>query len=145
MGENNKIVARFKDGKVAKGYLRDFSIGADTIVLELSTTQQELKVPVEELKAIYYVKTFEGSRKYIEKKAFGIRKHAGRKAYIKFNDKESLVGFIEGEVPWDKGFSLAKLGDKAKGFFLAPVDGDSNNIKVFVVGSAIQDITIMMV
>jgi hypothetical protein len=54
---------------------------------------------------------------YKECKAVGIRKNSGNKVFIKFHDDESLVGFIEGEVPWDKGFSLSKLGKQAKGFF----------------------------
>jgi hypothetical protein len=41
---------------------------------------------------------------YKECKAVGIRKNSGNKVFIKFHDDESLVGFIEGEVPWDKVF-----------------------------------------
>ena len=44
---------------------------------------------------------------------------------------------------WKKGFFLSKPDKRIKGFFLIPVDSDSNNIKVFVVGSAIRDITLM--
>jgi hypothetical protein len=107
-------------------------------------TNEEKRVPIEELKALFFVKSFEGSSRYVERKVFGIRKSLGRKVFVKFVDKESLVGFIEGEIPWDKGFSLAKLGKRVKGFFLTPVDGDCNNDRVFVVGSAIENITIMV-
>lgn len=34
-------------------------------------------------------------------------------------------------------------GKILKGFYLIPTDGGSNNIKVFVVGSSIKDMTIM--
>ena len=144
-GEEKKIVARFRNGKLVKGYIRDFSVDSDTIVLNDPQTQQEQRVAIDDLKAVYFVKTFQGASEYIERKTYGIRKHLGRKVFVKFIDQESLVGFIEGEVPWDKGFSLEKLGKKVKGFFLTPVDGDSNNERVFVVGSAIADITIMVV
>jgi hypothetical protein len=143
-GDGEKIVARYRDGRMVKGYVRNFSIESETVVLNDEKTLVEIRVPIEGLKAVYFVKTFQGASKYVERKSFGIRKNAGRKVFIKFSDKETLVGFIEGEIPWDKGFSLAKLGEKVKGFFLTPVDGDSNNNKVFVVAGAIQDITIMV-
>lgn len=143
-GDGEKAVARFMDGRLVKGHIRDFSIESDTVILNDQKLQQEIRVPITELKAIFFVKNFGGSSKHVERKSFGSRKNPGKKVFIKFSDKETLVGFIDGEVPWDKGFSLAKLGEKAKGFFLTPVDGDSNNNKVFVVGGAIQDITIMV-
>ncbi len=142
--EGEKIVARFRDGRLLKGFARNFSIESDAIILSDQKTNKESRIPIEELKAIFFVKNFEGSSEYVERKVFGIRKNLGRKVFVKFIDKESLVGFIEGVIPWDKGFSLAKLGKKAKGFFLTPVDGDSNNERVFVVGSAIDNVTIMV-
>lgn len=143
-GDGEKIVARFRDGRLVKGYVRGFSIESDTVILNDQKTLQEILVPITELKAIFFVKNFGGTSKYVERKAFGIRKNPGKKVFIKFSDNETLVGFIEGEVPWDKGFSLAKLGNKVKGFFFTPVDEDSNNNKVFVVAGAIQDITIIV-
>ena len=143
-GDGEKIVARFRDGRLVKGYVRGFSIESDTVVLNDQKTLLEMLVPITELKAIFFVKNFGGTSKHVERKAFGIRKNPGKKVFIKFSDNETLVGFIEGEVPWDKGFSLAKLGKKVKGFFFTPVDEDSNNDKVFVVAGAIQDITIIV-
>jgi hypothetical protein len=142
--DGEKIVARFTDGRLVKGRVRGFSIESDTVVLNDQKTLQEIRVPIAELKAIFFVKNFGGSSKHVERKAFGIRKNPGKKVFIKFSDNETLVGFIEREVPWDKGFSLAKLGKKVQGFFLTPVDADSNNNKVFVAAGAIQDITIIV-
>jgi hypothetical protein len=144
-GEGERIVARFTNGKLVKGYVRDFSVDSDMVVLKDQKTQQEQSVAIDDLKAVYFVKTFQGASDYVERKIYGIRMNPGRKVFVKFSDRESQVGFIEGEVPWDKGFSLEKHGKKVKGFFLTPVDGDSNNERVFVVGSAIEDITIMVV
>ena len=143
MTEGEMVVVRFRDGKLMKGYLRGFSVELEMITFVGQNTGEVLQVPVNELKAVFFVKHFDGRHEHVEKKAFGIRKLSGCKVFVKFKDKETLVGIIEGDLPWDKGFSLAKLGEKAKGFFLIPVDGDSNNEKVFVVGSAIQDISII--
>ena len=74
---------------------------------------------------------------------FGIRENIGRKVYIRFNDGESMMGYLEGDIPWEKGFYLSKPASALKGFFLVPVDVDSNNKKVFVISSSIKDITLM--
>ena len=144
MGAEEKVVARFRDGRIVKGHVERFSIESDAIVLKSEKTGEEQSIAIEELKAIFFVKSFQGVSEHVEKKSFGIRWLKGRRVFVKFLDKESLVGCTEGTVPWDKGFSLAKLGAKAKGFFLIPVDGDCNNVRIFVVGSAIKDIQIMV-
>lgn len=138
-----KVVARFKDGRVLKGFVKDFRIDSEAVALTGPDGAGVRHVPVDELKALFFVKTFEGFDAYAEKKVFGIRKQHGCKVVVQFTDDEILIGIIEGELPWDKGFSLAKLGKNTRGFFLMPVDDHCNNNKVFVVGSAIQDITIM--
>jgi hypothetical protein len=143
MGEGDKIVARFRDGRLVKGYVKKFAIDSDTVLIHEPKSQKQHEVSVDDLKALFFVKTFKGYRDYAEKKAFGIRNNPGCKVYVKFNDKESLIGFIEGDIPWDKGFSLSRLGSKAKGFFIVPCDSESNNHRVFVVGTAIEDISIM--
>ena len=143
--KGERVVARFRDGRLVKGYIGVFSVESDTLLINDLTTNQQHHIPIDNLKAVYFVKTFKGISGYVEKKAYGIRKHKGRKVFIKFTDKETLVGYIEGEIPWDEGFSLEKLGKKAKGFFITPVDEDSNNDKVFVVGSAIDHVQIVMV
>lgn len=145
MVDGEKVVARFRNGALVKGYVKNFKIDRERITLNEPRTHKVRRIPVDDLKALFFVKTFKGYGDYVERKVFGIRKNAGRKVFVKFNDRESLVGFIDGALPWNKGFSLSMLGRKAKGFFLVPADGDSNNSKVFVVGSAIRDITIMVI
>jgi len=145
MGDAEKVVARFKNGKILKGHVRDFGVGSETVTVEDPETRTAHRISIDELKAIFFVKTFEGQGTYVEKKTFGIRKNPGRKVFVKFKDSEALVGYVDGDIPWAKGFSLEKDGKKTTGFFLVPVDSNSNNIKVFVVGSSIQDVTIMVV
>lgn len=139
----NRVVVRFNNGRILKGYIRNFIADEGFVTLEEAGTCREQIIPIGELKAIFFVKTFEGVSEYRDKKAYGIRKNIGRKVYIRFNDEESMIGFLEGEVPWKKGFFLSKPDKVAKGFFLIPVDSESNNIKVFAVGSSIKDITLM--
>ena len=139
----HRVVARFNNGRIIKGYIRNFIAEESFVTLEEAGICKEQSIPIGELKAIFFVKTFEGVSGHRDKKAYGIRNNIGRKVYIRFNDGESMIGFLEGDVPWKKGFFLSKPDRKVKGFFLIPVDSESNNIKVFVVGSSIRDITLM--
>jgi small nuclear ribonucleoprotein (snRNP)-like protein len=143
MENSQKVVIRFNSGKILKGYVKDFSTDTKVVNLEEAETHIEHRIPISDLKAIFFVKTFEGDSEYRDKKSYGIRKNIGHKIYIKFNDGESLIGFLEGELPWKKGFFLSKPDIKVTGFFLIPVDSESNNIKVFVLVSSIRDITLI--
>ena len=143
MGTGEQVVARFIDGRVLKGYASKFSTESDIVDISEEGTGKPHRIPIADLKALFFTKSFDGDSEYREKKAFGIREHKGHKVYIKFNDRESLMGFIEGAIPWNKGFFVSAEGHKAKGFFMLPVDNDSNNVKVFVVATSVDDVTVM--
>jgi hypothetical protein len=135
--DRQKVVLRFVDGKILKGYIEHFSPSDDNISVVDDSSKNHL-VRVNDLKAIFFVRTFEGDRTYSDKKSFTRAAPAGKKVFVRFYDGESMMGHIEGQVPWEKGFFLeAKKG----GFFLIPVDKQSNNIKVFVVANSVQDVT----
>jgi hypothetical protein len=146
MGTEERVAARFNSGKVLKGYIKDFSADSDMVFLDEVESGLNHIIPINDLKALFFIRTFEGDSKHREKKVFGVSHSKGRKVFVKFKDKESLIGFINGEVPFQKGFTLTKPdGTEDTGFFLSPSDSDSNNVKVFVVGSAIENVTIMVV
>jgi hypothetical protein len=141
--DTDKTVLRFNDGRILRGYVRDFSPSADIVTFHEAETDKVLTVDIRQLKAVFFVKSFVGDSHYKEKKAYGISKLKGHKIFIKFKDKEDMVGFLEGDLPWEKGFFLSKHEDSVKGFFILPVDKDSNNIKVFVVSSSVIDVTVI--
>ncbi len=138
-----KSVIRYNNGTIIKGYLKDFSPDQSEITLIVATTNRTLTVNIDELKAIFFVKSFEGDKEHKEIKTYGISKPSGQRVFIKFKDDESMVGFLEGNVPWDRGFFLSSKDKGIKGFFLLPVDLDSNNKKVFVVKSSVRDVTVV--
>jgi len=141
MSADDKVVLRFIDGKLLRGYLKEFSQESPEILFKKLDGKRTQAIPMLKLKAIFFVKTFEGDSGYIEKKIYGLRQSEGKKIFVKFNDDESMVGYLQGGVPWNKGFFLSKPDNGKKGFFLVPVDKASNNIRVFVVRSAVKDIT----
>jgi len=141
--EKERVVCRFSSGRMLKGYLREFSPGMPEVTVEDSADGSVVSVSIDDLKAIFFVRTFQGDQEYREKKTYGISRSRGNRVFIKFKDGESLVGFLEGEVPWKRGFFLSRKEMNMQGFFLLPVDEDANNIKVFVVASAVSDVTVV--
>ena len=137
------IIARYLDGRILKGTVRDFSRSSDIVLLEEAGHRKEHQIPINQLKAIFFVQSLGGDSSHRERKAFGIGKNIGRKAFIKFNDGETMLGFIDGDFPWKKGFSLTKPDDNAKGFYLIPVDDECNNKKIFIVANSVKDVAIM--
>jgi hypothetical protein len=135
---------RFKDGRVLKGQVKDFDPDAVQFILVHLENGGELQLPIAELKALFFVHSLEGHREYRERKVFGISKNLGHKIYIRFHDGESMLGFVKGDVPWEKGFYRSSPGTSSNGFFMAPVDGESNNIKIFVIASAVRDISVIV-
>ena len=143
MEERDRIVCRFKEGRALKGFLRSFDpLKNDVIVTDVADGKDNC-LRLDDLKAIFFVRTFDGDRGYQEKKIYGACPAKGHRVFIRFRDGESLVGFLEGEVPWKRGFFLSRREMDLQGFFLLPVDEDANNIKVFVVAASVDDLTIV--
>jgi hypothetical protein len=144
MPEDVRAVLRFLDGTILKGYLEGFSEDAPEITVRAVGAQTPQTVKTDRLKAIFFVKTFEGNSRYYEKKSYGLRKPKGNRTFIKFIDGEDMIGFIEGGVPWEKGFFLSrKKAKNLRGFYLLPADEGSNNNRVFVFTAAVRDVTVV--
>jgi len=124
--ETNKVVVRFKDGSIMKGKTRDFFPNKTSFHLE--TLNGETKtIDVEQLKAFFWVKDFEGNKNYDEDYNDEIA-GTGRKIIVKFSDGESIIGYTLGYSP------------DRQGFFMTPADSKSNNQRIFVIKSASEKI-----
>lgn len=140
--DGEQVVVRLKDGGLLKGYLKGFSPTQPELFLEEAGSSKTLPVSLNDVKALFFVRSFEGDNEYRERKSYGVSPAKGQRVFVKFADGESLVGFLEGEVPWEKGFFLSKQREQ-KGFYLLPADEDANNLKVFVVASSVVDVTVV--
>ncbi len=138
--ERQRVIARFINGRMLRGYVQTFSPFDEFVSVEVEPSGAE-KVGINELKAIFFVKTFAGDKSRSEKKAFVDHTPPGRRVFVKFKDGEYMTGYIEGDFPWKKGFYLE--AGSGNGFFLQPVDGESNNTRVFVVAGSVWDVTAM--
>lgn len=124
--ETNKVVARFKDGSLMKGKTNDFFPNKTSFHLQTLTGETE-KIDVEQLKAFFLVKDFEGNKNYNEEFNDEVA-GAGRKIRVTFSDGESITGYTLGYSP------------DRRGFYMTPADLNSNNVRIFVVKSASEKI-----
>ena len=129
---SNKIVIRYIDGRVEKGITTDFFPNRDFFHIQLQKAGPDarpLEIHVQELKAVFFVKDYEGNRDYNDKKEFEPGKNvAGRKIQVVFADGELMVGTTTGYQP-----------DRT-GFFVVPADMKSNIERCFVVMKATREV-----
>ncbi len=138
--DREKVVIRYLDGRIVKGHVLRFSPSDKEIIIE-DLSSEKRSVNIEDLKAVFFVRTFEGDRNRVETKSFLGTVPRGKRVFVRFKDGEAMTGYAEGEIPWQKGFFLES--SKSTGFFLTPVDSHSNNIKVFIIAKAVRDVTVM--
>lgn len=130
VGSGSAVVARFVDGRVLKGTTHDFAPHKAIFHLALTDdpAARALAVPMGALKALFFVRTFDGNPKHVEGDDFDKAKGQGRKIIVTFADGEVICGFTTG---------YAK--DK-QGFFLIPVDANSNNSRVYAVTASVKKV-----
>jgi hypothetical protein len=129
--ETVKIVLRYTDGRVLKGFTRRLFPNRDRIDFFPAGKSDDspTEVSLSDLKAVFVVRDWVGNSAYEERKAFAPGQRAfGRKVEITFEDGEKLVGST-------LGYDLRRMG-----FFFVPADPRSNNIRAFVVSSAIKKV-----
>ena len=128
--ERNRIVARFKSGRMLKGYTHDLKQMVEVFhLVDLAGATHEIRCA--DLKAVFFVKTFEGRRQYVEKTKFSqvdCTALRGLKMKLTFTDGELI-----------RGFSLG-YGRDRKGFYLIPIDPASNNERIYVVADAVREV-----
>ena len=127
-----KVVVRYADGKVLKGFTQDFFPNKDRFHLLNSdkvSGAAPLLILVKDLKALFFVKDFDGNKTHEERRIFveGDRP-SGRKVEVTFKDGEKLVGSTMGYDP------------HRPGFFVFPADDKCNNLRVFAVQGAVENV-----
>lgn len=137
----DKVVAHFRDGRIVKGHTRDFSPARDSFTLQPYTSPSgPVAVFLEELKAVFHVKTFEGrpghprTRETIEtvsEPRFARVMDHGRRVALQFADGERLWGYAESS------------GDDDLGFFFFPTDPTDNNMRIYVVKSSLKEMVFL--
>ncbi len=122
----NKLVVHTAVGRIVKGQSSDFSSTKDFFHLVcLDPPGKTIKVPLANLKAIFFVKDFRGDPSYKESKDFSKAPPYGKRVKVIFHDGEAFHGFSDA------------IHRNRIGFFILPVDPDANTIRAFVLNEAI--------
>jgi hypothetical protein len=131
----NKIVVRYLDGRVSKGFTSNFMPNKDSfhlVPVDAPPGFKPIDVHIRELKAIFFVKDFVGDRHYNEKKTFELSQPVvGKKIQVVFRDGEKLVGTTQ-------GYQAGRPG-----FFVFPADNKSNIDRFFVIAAAARSISFL--
>jgi hypothetical protein len=130
---HKKVVVRFLDRRVQRGYLNPSKLG-DAETLELLTPEGEYQnLAVKEVRSIYFVRDFD-SEFEPERKAFLSRpKLDGLWVRLKFRDEDT----IEGVVPND----LLSLLDR--GVQITPPDLHGATLRIFIPRAALMEMTVL--
>ncbi len=128
----NKVVVHMKGGKIHKGVTQDFLPARETFhLLPAEGGGVPLRIPLEEMKALFYVKDYVGNRDFVARRQFDEARKSGRRAILAFTDGETLWGTLgDGE-------------ESAAGFFFFPVDEQDNNIRIFVMRSSLKEMRLV--
>jgi hypothetical protein len=129
--ELNKVVVRFADGKVLKGYTYDFFPNKASFHFYAAGGEKSgggAEISISDLKSVFFVRDFDGNPGYDERKQFAPDLvYTGRRVEVKFADGEVLTGSTMGYAP------------NRPGFFLSPADPMSNNLRVFVINASVAE------
>ena len=125
-----KIVVRYSDGQILKGYTHDFSPARQQFSLWPSLNaapHERVIVPLARLKGVFFVRDFAGNPGYVERVESSDPQH-GRRIEVTLVDDEVIVGRTLSYRP------------DGHGFFVIPADPLANNIRVFVVASSVRQV-----
>jgi hypothetical protein len=128
---NNKVVARYLDGRVLKGVTRDFSPNRPSFHIEVAGSGDIVDLRCRHLKALFFVRSLDGDSNRQDLRGFvaGPAETAqGRKVAVRFRDDEFICGYT---LSWSP---------EREGFFLFPSDVGSNNQRIFVIAANIDEV-----
>jgi hypothetical protein len=132
-----KVVVKYKDGKIIKGWIEDFHPDRKLFILFplIEYNEEErLEIIFSSLKAVFFIKDFIGDKNYKKVRTFNIDTKVTprqRKLIATFKDGENLYGTSHSH------------GRYKVGFFIYPIDPKDNNERIFVIHSAVESIRIM--
>lgn len=132
-----KIVVKFIDGKILKGYTTDFHPEREIFHLHLveecrqKEEKEQVEINIKNLKAVFFVKDFQGNKDYQKVRTFNGYESgppSQRKIIAIFKDGENFYGTTHSYTP------------DRKGFFVFPIDQLDNNDRVFVPKTALDKV-----
>ncbi len=130
----NKVVVHLFDHQLLKGFTYDFSPNREVFHIfttDSSGTQKSHEVKLDSIKAVFFVKDFDGDKDYVPKEDEEVKPVIGKKLKIEFFDGEILRGISQTYRP------------ELKGFFMFPFDSGDNVIRAYVRFSSTKTIEVI--
>jgi len=127
-----KVVARYLNGRVVKGFTVDFSPLQDRFhLVEAGAGAGQLReIRLSELKGVFFVKDLVGDLGHAKSNVFDPEDTTpGRRVRVRFKDGETLAGFSPDYLP------------VRSGFFLLPADLASNTDRCYVIAAAAEKVS----
>jgi hypothetical protein len=122
-----RVVVRYLDGRLLKGFCDDFSPSTGRIPVwprPEAPRESRIFVPLAQLKAVFFVHDLEGgAHRGPENQC-----EPGRRIEVTFADGETLSG------------TTLSYSRSASGFFVYPVDTTSNNSRTYVMSGAVRNV-----
>ena len=117
----NLVVAKYLNGRIIKGFTRDFSPKQlDFHIIEDEESQRVYNIEFSKLKAVFFVKSIVGNKDYSSEEAGQRRNMYGKQIEVEFFDGEIIRGYTQ------------LFNPKLPGFFIFPEDKNSNNDRIFI-------------
>ena len=128
--QTNRVVVRYLDGRMLKGYAPYFVPDRGAVEVWPSPdapSASRVTVPFGQLKAIFFVRDFDGGATYLSANPSKARA-CGRKVAVTFLDGEELTG------------ATLNYQTAGPGFFVHPLDLQTNNTRVYVMTQSIRHV-----
>ena len=135
-----KVVVKFKDGKILKGWTVDFSPQKEVFHLDkLKEFRKKgeksiVEIELSSLRVVFFVKDFKGNKNYKNIKTFEGQPKVSpsqRRLIVISKDGEKLYGTTLGYHP------------NRKRFFLYPIDPKDNNERIFIIKTAVKSVDLV--
>jgi hypothetical protein len=127
---HRKVVARYADGRLVKGYTFDFAPTNPRfhVFSHPAASGPSTQVLVRELKAVFFVRDLVGNPARKDSQKFPPGQVSNPHVEVRFRDGEVMLGTADSPAT------------EPQGFFLIPADPESNNFRVYVVAAATRAI-----
>ena len=134
-----KVVVKYKDGEIIKGWVEDFKPNQDSFILfpliEYSE-EERMEIKFSSLKAVFFVKDFIGDKNYKKVRTFNVD------IKITPSHRKLIVNFLDGEHLYGTSHSYGRY---KVGFFVYPIDPNDNSERIFVIHLAAESVRLMKI
>jgi len=135
-----KVVVKFKDGKILKGWTEDISPNKETFHLYKAEEFRKkgekdiIEIKLSSLKVVFFVKNHKGNKDYQKVRTFEGQPKitpSQRKIIVTCKDGEKIYGTT-------LGYNLNR-----KGFFIYPIDPKDNNERIFIIQESVKSVELL--